>query len=179
MADPFLGQIIAVAFKWVPEGWAACDGSPLSIGEHPDLYNLLGLTYGGDGISTFRLPDLRGRVAVGLGQGPGLPDYPLGQSGSAENVTLTKGQLGAHKHQMIAVATPGTTDTPNSDKMLGANAQTKVNMYATGVTPDVSLSVSALALSDGGYQPHENLQPFIVLNYIINVTGVYPIPPND
>jgi microcystin-dependent protein len=173
MAEPYMGQIIAIGFNFVPDGWALCDGSLLSIGKYEALFQVLGTTYGGDGSSTFALPDLRGRLVVSQ---TGQPDYPVGQAGGSESVALGATQIGAHKHKLMASSPPGTIDTPNSDKGLAQNAQAAVNMYVTGVTPDVGLSPAAIGGS-GGAAPHENRQPYRVLNYIICLNGVFPARP--
>ncbi len=172
MAQPFVGQIIAVGFNFAPNGWFLCDGSTVPISQYDVLYNLIGTTYGGDGVSTFALPDLRGRVAVNQGQGPSLSNYLLGQRSGSENVTLTVGQIGSHSHALMASATTGTSITPGSTMALAPNDQTLVKMYGT-VAPNTSLAGSSITPVGGG-QPHENRQPFQVINYIIAWAGIYP-----
>jgi microcystin-dependent protein len=179
--DAFLGQIIAVGFNFAPQGWALCDGSLLQISQHAALYNLLGTTYGGDGVSSFALPDLRGRLALCQGQGPGLSDYTLGMTGGAENVTLRSSQIGAHNHTLMAYQW-GATDPVPKDKLtadpgatvvLTTNIQAAVNMYNPG-PPNVTLSPAALTTTSGPGIPHENRQPYLAINYIICVDGIYP-----
>jgi microcystin-dependent protein len=172
MAQPYLGQIIAVGFNFVPDGWALCDGSLLSTNHV--LFAVLGTTYGGDGQNTFALPDLRGRLVVSQ---TGKPDYPVGQAGGSEGVSLLPTQIGAHSHALMASSPVGTIDVPNSDKALAQGAQTAVNMYVTGVSPNVALSPAALTSSGGAGAPHENRQPYLVLNYIICLDGAYPLKP--
>jgi microcystin-dependent protein len=182
MIDAYIGQIISVSFKMVPTGWLLCDGSPVSISDHPTLFNLLGTTYGGDGVTTFKLPDLRGRLVVSQGQGPGRSNYVLGQAGGAENVSLILSQIEAHRHAMVAIDLPGRPTTPNpnpyppgpgSTYYLAQNSQPAVNMYNPG-PPNVTLSPSSLDPYRGGSGPHENRQPFQVINYIICTEGIYP-----
>jgi microcystin-dependent protein len=170
--DAYLGQIVAVAFDWVPKGWMACDGSLLQAADHQDLFTLISCTYGGDFPNTFRLPDLRGRVAVCQGEGFGQPSYPLGETGGVEGVVLTSNQLGAHSHALMASASTGTVSSPNQ-MTLAVNPQTAVRMYGTG-TPDVTLAGNAIQFSSNTAKPHENRQPFAVINYIICVSGPYP-----
>jgi microcystin-dependent protein len=171
--DAYLGQIIPVAFNWVPKGWMACDGTELKRGDNEPLFMLLTDTYGGDFQNTFRLPDLRGRVAVCQGEGYGQPNYPLGEIAGAEGVTLAANQLGAHSHPLMASASPGTSNVPNQ-YTLANNPQAAVRMYGTG-TPDVTLAGNAVQFSPNRPKPHENRQPFAVVNYIICVVG--PNPP--
>ena len=113
MSEPFLGQIMLVGFNFAPVGWALCNGQILSITQNTALFSLLGTTYGGNGTTTFALPDLRGRAAVGFGQGPGLSNYDLGQSTGTETVTLTVGQMPAHNHMVAANAANGNVSSPS------------------------------------------------------------------
>jgi microcystin-dependent protein len=170
--DAYLGQIIGVAFNWVPKGWMACDGSILQAADHQELFTLLTNTFGGDFPNTFRLPDLRGRVAICQGEGFGQPNYPLGETGGAEGVVLAPSQIGGHNHALMASATPGTSNLPNQ-YTLAVNSQTAVQMYGTG-TPDVTMAANAIQFSGKTAKPHENRQPFAVINYIICVSGPYP-----
>jgi len=170
--DAYLGQIIGVAFNWVPKGWMACDGSLLQAADYKDLFTLIPCTYGGDFPNTFRLPDLRGRVAVCQGEGFGQPNYPLAEVGGAEGVALTQNQIGAHSHALMASASPGTVSSPNQ-MTLAVNPQAAVMMYGTG-TPDVTLAANAVTYWWNKVTPHENRQPFAVVNYIICVSGPYP-----
>jgi microcystin-dependent protein len=177
MADPFVGQIIAVGFDFVPLGWLPCDGALYPIAEYQPLSLLLGTTYGGDGQTTFAVPDLRGRAAVCQGQGPGLSDYALGQTGGAESVTLMADQIGAHGHVMNASKNAGTTDSPvggGQPRSLANITQVGVNMYGKG-DPDVTLAPDSIPFtSSDPALPHENRQPLQVINYIICWQGVFP-----
>ncbi len=171
MAQPFVGQVIAVGFNFAPTGWALCDGSLLPISQNTALFSLLGTNFGGDGTTTFGLPDLRGRAALSAGQGTGLQPYTLGQNGGAESVSLTSGQVGSHTHALSAAAT-ATTPTPGSTVVLGTpNATTPI--YAASGT-GATLTANAVASSAGGGLPHENRQPSLAMTYIISLFGVFP-----
>lgn len=171
MSDPFVGQVIAVGFNFAPVGWALCDGSLLSISQNPALFSLLGTTFGGDGQNTFALPDLRGRVVLGAGQGPGLQSYVLGQQGGLELVAVTGGQIGSHTHALSAAAT-ATTPTPGTGVVLGTPDAATPMYAATGTS--VSLASGTVAASPGGGGAHENRPPTTTVSYIISLTGVYP-----
>lgn len=154
--DPILGSIILFAGNFVPRGWAACNGQVLPVQANMALYSLLGNTYGGDGRTTFALPDLRGRVPVGAGQqGPGLSNYSLGQAGGAESVTLMPAQIPAHTHTLQGAP---------------ANASAGPSV----VTAPAGGSQTVVTAAFGGGQPHENRQPFLGLQYIIATEGIYP-----
>ena len=171
MAQPFVGQVIAVGFNFAPQGWHVCDGSLLPISQYTALFSLLGTNFGGDGQTTFGLPDLRGRAALGAGQGTGLQPYTLGQNGGVESVSLTSGQVGSHTHALSAAAT-ATTPTPSSSVVLGTPDAT-TPIYATSGTA-AALTANAVASSAGGGLPHENRQPSLTMTYIISLFGVFP-----
>jgi microcystin-dependent protein len=183
MADAFVGQIIAVSFKTVPKGWLACDGALYDTSQHQVLYTLLGLTYGGSGM-TFGVPDLRGRLLVCQGQGPGLSDYSVGESGGAESVTLNLAQIEPHRHALMAINQPGAPTPPppvyppgpGATYLLAQNTQAQVNMYRPG-PPNVALSPASIDMYKGRNLPHENRQPFLAINYLICADGVYPSRP--
>ena len=162
----FLGEIMLVPYNFAPRGWAFCQGQILSIAQNTALFSLLGTTYGGNGQTTFALPDLRGRCALSAGQGPGLSNYDLGEVTGTESVTLTSPQMPAHNHALNAV-----DDDPNSSLVtnhLLANTQN----YATGGANAV-MNATSIGQA-GGSQPHTNLQPLLVLNYCIALQGIYP-----
>lgn len=164
--DPFVGEIRPVGFSFAPVGWAFCDGSILSISEFSVLFALIGTAYGGDGQTTFALPDLRGRVPLGDGQGPGLSPYVQGQRGGAEHVTLTTAQIPAHNHALV-----GTTGHANSYSPAGKlPAFTARNVYTTA-SPDSQMTNLEPA---GSNLPHENRQPLLTVNFIIALYGVFP-----
>jgi microcystin-dependent protein len=169
MSQPFVGQVIAVGFNFAPLGWALCQGQLLPISENETLFTLIGTTFGGDGQTTFGLPDLRGRAALGMGQG--LSSYVLGQPGGGESVTLTGAQIGSHTHGLSAAAA-ATTATPSSSVVLGTPAAA-TPIYATGGA-GATLTAGAVSVAPGGGQPHENRQPSQTVNYIISLFGVFP-----
>ena len=166
MSQPYVGEVRLFAGTFAPDGWLFCDGQLLAIAEFEVLFNLIGTTYGGDGQTTFALPDLRGRVPVHQG---GQPGYVMGQSGGVENVTLTAAQMPAHTHAMLASTTAASTAHGPSE-VLGAS--TAMNFYGTG-TPGMAMDGNALA-PVGGSQPHDNMPPFVALSYIVSLFGIYP-----
>lgn len=182
MATPYMGMITAVAFKAAPINWMLCDGSLLPIAQNTALFALIGTTYGGDGQTTFAIPDLRGRVPIHQGQGPGLPNYTLGDAAGAESVGLVSSNAG-HSHTLMAAAKPPTPPTPEpvltSDpspaRALLEVVDTRVLAYADGPA-DVVFDMGAM-WDAGNSQAHENRQPFQVINFIICVEGIFPSRP--
>lgn len=164
--EPFLGQIIMFAGNFAPRGWAFCDGTLLSIAQNSALFSLLGTTYGGDGRTTFALPDLRGRVPVHPGQGPGLSNYTLGQQGGNETTTLTANNLPAHTHPLQAVSSGQSDDSP------AGNVLAQADIYGPGPT-NVTLAAGSVGPA-GESQPVANLQPYTCITAIIALEGVYP-----
>jgi microcystin-dependent protein len=171
-ATPFLGQVIPVPYNFAPNGWALCNGQLLSISQNTALFSLLGVNFGGDGKSTFGLPNLQGRTAIGAGQGTGLSNYSPGQAGGADSVTLSLNQLAAHSHGALAFGRGGDTNSPSNADWARPATDTP---YGSS-TPPGAMSASTIS-SFGGGQPHENRQPFLVLNYIIALQGVFPARP--
>lgn len=173
----YIGQIMLFAFPRVPDGWAACDGSLQSISQNPTLYQLLGTTYGGDGVNTFGLPDLRGRVPLHQGQGGNLSPRFLGEKAGTETVTLFGNNLPSHNHQLQASpSTAGATATPGPTVEFATAAG--VLPYAsgiTGATPEV-MAGAGVGMS-GSSQPHNNMMPTLIMNYCISLEGIYPPPP--
>lgn len=173
MSDPFVAEIRMFGGNFVPKGWAFCDGQLLPIAQNTALFSLLGTTYGGDGKSTFGLPDLRGRAPMHHGQGQGLTDRVVGESGGAESVTLTPAQIPSHTHN-VALPSVNTTAT-TSDGHNNLPARTAENTYAsTGTAVDMA---SAASGNSGGSQPHNNLQPYLTVSFIIALQGVFPPRP--
>lgn len=170
--EPFMGQIALFPYNFAPRGWAFCHGQLLPISQNTALFSLLGTLYGGDGRTNFGLPDLRGRVPVGAGQGPGLSNYYLGQSFGSESVTLTSGQMPNHTHSIQVSSEPATTNTPVN----GIPAQNRdgISNYATG-SANSQMAAGAIS-SAGGSQPVNNMQPGVTLHYCIALTGIYPSP---
>lgn len=170
-ATPYLGQIIPVGFNFQPRGWAFCDGRLLDIAQNDALYALLGTTYGGDGQTTFGLPDLRGRVPIHMGTGSGLSSYTLGEITGAETVTLTSQQIPQHAHVLNATGNVASYAKPGAT--LAPAQQSGGNLYATASSADTTLVGSTLN-PIGGNQPHENMQPFLCVNFVIALEGVFP-----
>lgn len=173
MSTPFVGEIRLVAFSFAPAGWMSCQGQILPISEFDVLFNLIGTTYGGDGQSTFNLPDLQGRTPVHQGQGSGLSPYTIGEQAGVESVTLTTSQIPSHNHPLRASTNAGSVNNASgagSGGVLGSGQP----IYSQDA-PSVALSARMMP-SAGGSQPHDNLQPFLVLNWIISMFGVFPSP---
>lgn len=169
MSDPFVGEIKIFAGNFAPLGWALCDGQLMSIADFDALYSLIGTTYGGDGVATFGLPDMRGRLPLHAGQGPGLSPYVLGQRAGAEEVTLSTLQLPSHSHVVMAQSGKGDKPTPNG--MALATASTF--LYSPYGSSVANMNTQALGMA-GGSQPHDNMMPFQCLNFIIALEGIYP-----
>lgn len=172
MSDQWLGEIRAVGFAFPPKGWARCDGSLMPISQNTALFSLLGTTYGGNGTSTFALPDLRGRVAVGSGQGTGLSDYVLGEEDGEEAHTLVGGEIPAHTHLVNAAPTAATTANPTQ----GFYAVPIVNSHDAimySASQDLQLAPDAVSTT-GGHTAHENRQPYTSVLYIIALSGIFP-----
>jgi microcystin-dependent protein len=171
--DMYLGEVRMFAGNYAPENWQLCNGQLLSISEYQALYALIGTTYGGDGVQTFGLPDLQGRVPIHLGQGPGTSNYALGQKGGQEAVALGVEQLPAHTHALNAFSGVGTTDVPTNNYF--AQTGTGYVVYSDQ-TPTSTMANVAAGPSAGGNQVHENMMPFMAISYIIAVVGLYPQP---
>ncbi len=170
--DVFLGFIAAFGFNFPPQGWALCNGQLLQISTNTALFALLGTTFGGDGRTTFGLPDLRGRAAIGMGQGVGLADYPIGQVSGTENVTLNSTQIPAHAHQMIGSSEAQSAGGAGNSSLGSAGRGTGTNIYAPGATNQVPMA--SMTTPVGGSQPHSNMQPYLVINYCIALVGIFP-----
>ena len=167
MSSPFIGEIRMFGGNFAPVGWAFCNGALIPISENDALFNLIGTTYGGDGQNTFALPDLQSRVPIHVG-----PGFALGQSGGVESVTLTTSQIPAHSHvpQCFSNAQGGSLNTPQNG--LWASSTTG-SLYVSGTAPTNAMSADACG-SAGGSQPHDNMLPFLVVNFIISLFGVFP-----
>ncbi|KFE68251.1 phage tail protein [Hyalangium minutum] len=173
MSEPFLGEIRMFSGNFAPSGWALCDGQLLSIAQNSALFSILGTTFGGNGQTTFALPDLRGRVPMGWGQGPGLSPRTIGEQSGSETVTLIATQMPAHTHAMMANSGQGTQFTPEGAVSAAAveSTQQPLNLYST--TPNTTMSPQAIGIA-GGSQPHQNMQPFLCISFIIALQGIYP-----
>jgi microcystin-dependent protein len=157
--------------NFAPAGWMFCDGALLPISENETLFQLIGTTYGGDGESTFALPDLQGRVPIHMGQGTAGTNYIIGETGGVETVTLTAQQIPVHNHAWLASTGGGTANTPQNN-VHAAPAVTK--LYRT-TTPSDALPANLVGPA-GGSQPHDNLMPYNTINYIISLFGIFPSP---
>lgn len=166
MSEPFIGQIVMFAGNFNPRGWAFCNGQILSIAQNTALFSILGTTYGGNGQTTFALPDLRSRVPLHPGQGPGLSSYSLGQVGGTETVTLITSQIPAHNHGLIA------SDTTPSDTLPNGKILAEASIYSAGAA-NAPMNPASIGLTGGG-QPHPNIQPYLCINFIIALQGIFP-----
>ena len=175
MSQPFVGEIRMFAFgnRGAPNGWQICDGSLLSIAEYEVLFTLIGTIYGGDGQSTFAVPDLRGRLPIHQGQGPGLSNYVIGQVSGTETVTLVSTQMPAHTHSMIATTAASTALTPGTGLLPGTVSGDI--FYATDLTGATAAPMAAQSTTiAGGSQPHDNTMPTLTVQYCIAWAGIYP-----
>jgi microcystin-dependent protein len=174
--EPFLGQITLFPFFFAPRGWAFCEGQVLPISQYTALFSLLGTYYGGNGVSNFALPDLRGRVPIGQGQGPGLSNYAIGSVQGVETVTLLASQAPPHSHPFPAFAVQATTNAPSgalpAEGHSSGRGAAAVNTYAPPQTA-VPLGSGQVGPAGNG-QPHNNLQPYLTLNWCIALQGIYP-----
>ncbi len=176
MSDFFLGEIRLFPFNWAPRGWALCNGAVMQAKQNAALFSLLGKNYGGDGVTTFQLPDFRGRTGYGqnINQKPGVPNYAVGNTAGAETVAITTQTMPAHTHPEYANTTVSATPVNvNKGGAIYAQVQLGTNIYAPPSATLQSLNPATLS-SIGGGQGHNNMQPFAVLNYCIATTGIYP-----
>jgi microcystin-dependent protein len=166
MANPFLGEIRMFAGSFAPAGWALCNGQPMSISENDALFTLIGTTYGGDGQETFNLPNLQSRVPMHIGNG-----VVLGEAGGVESVTLTVNQSPAHSHPLLGSTALGSNTNPQN-AVLAQDNIAGADLYIED-TPTANMAATAI-VPVGGSQPHENMQPYLVINFIISLFGVFP-----
>ncbi len=166
MAQPYVGEIRMFGGNFAPAGWMFCAGQPLSISENETLYNLIGTTYGGDGQSTFSLPDLRGRLPIHQGGG-----FSLAQNGGTEDVTLSLAQLPAHTHAVMASSNPGDSTQPQNN-VPATNSSVQIYRAQPPVVPMNAQAVGPA----GGSQSHSNIQPYLCVNFIISLFGIFPSP---
>jgi microcystin-dependent protein len=168
MSDPFVGEIRIFAGNFAPAGWAFCDGSLQPISENETLFNLIGTTYGGDGQSTFALPDLRGRLPIHAGTNQGTT-YVIGEQSGTEEVTLTTQQIPIHTHTLLG--STGNASQPGASGNVLASS-TVLKPYGSE-TPDAAMAATSISLV-GGSQPHTNFQPYLCVSFIISLFGIYP-----
>ena len=176
MSDPYIGEIRLFAGNFAPANWAFCAGQTMSIADNETLFNLIGTTYGGDGQTTYNLPDLRGRLALHVGTGNGLSTRVIGESGGTSTVTLTTNNLPIHTHTLLATSAAATTLTPSASVTFAA---TPTDFLAyTNPQPGDTLAEADFALNSianaGSGQPHDNMMPYLGLNYIISLFGIFP-----
>lgn len=177
MADPFVGEIRCFGFNFAPKGWAFCNGALQPISQNTALFSLLGTTYGGDGRSTYALPDLQGRVPIHSGQGPGLTDYLRGESGGVETVSLLVSEMPAHNHPFSGTSASANDKRPKTGSALAQTTKAGPispgdNYYAVPGTL-ASLNPSTV-LPTGSGLPHNNMQPYLTLNFCIALQGIFP-----
>ena len=169
MPEPYIGEIRMFAGSFAPNGWLFCQGQTLAISENDALFTLIGTTYGGDGQETFNLPNLASRVPIHQGTGPNGTTYQIGEAAGTESVTLTTQQIPVHTHALLGSTSPASFQTPASNVV---GKSTQVDLFINAVPTD---AMNAQAITPvGGSQPHENCQPFLVINFIISLFGVFP-----
>ena len=174
MADPFVAEIRIFPFNFAPKGWAFCDGQLMPISQNTALFSLLGTTYGGDGKSTFALPDMQGNVPMQPGQGQGLSLRDLGEMSGVETITLLVAEIPLHTHQLKAATDPADNNIPTPARVL-ANSQKEFGYQSTTNANLVNMAFQGLAPAGGGL-PHNNMQPYLTLNFCIALTGIFPSP---
>lgn len=183
MTEPYLGQIELYGFNFAPRGWALCAGQLIPIQQYSALFSILGTNYGGNGTTNFGLPNLQGRGAVGAGQGPGLSQYDQGQTGGSTSVTLTISELASHNHAFNTTSVQGTTSTAAGNQLgltqVGDSGKGGGKGWTAQIySPNASQATTGLAPQsisfNGGGQPHNNMQPYLALNYCIAMSGVFP-----
>jgi microcystin-dependent protein len=170
MAQPFIGEIRCCGFNFAPVGWAMCNGQLLAISQNEALFQLIGTTYGGNGVNTFALPDLRGRVPIHQGSFAGTT-YVLGQVAGVESVTLTTQELPAHSHPITATSNAATLKRPVTNTFYAASSSGN-NFYESGTT--LTALASNTVANAGGNQPHSNIQPYLTLNWCMALEGIFP-----
>ena len=171
MSEPFLGEVRVFGFNYAPRGWAFCRGQIMSISQNTALFSLLGTFYGGDGRSNFALPNLQGNIPVSSGQGAGLASYSLGQAAGSVSVTLLTSNLPSHFHTLPAGG-PANMTTPSSSTMIGGGGRGSLPIYSTNAD-GTNFNQGMVAVA-GGNQPHNNMMPYVAMNFCICLQGIYP-----
>ncbi len=172
MAQPYVGEIRMFAGNFAPLGWMFCEGQTLPISENETLFQLIGTTYGGDGQSTFNLPDLRGRVPIHMGTLSGGPSFPLAEAAGTEEVTLTTAQMPLHTHPFLGTTSPGADQLPTNNVIAGSPNVRMFRQGNIGGGPMSNLGIAPV----GGSQPHTNFQPYLCVDFIISLFGIFPSP---
>ena len=170
MSEPFIGEIRMFAGNFAPRSWAYCDGQLLAVSQNDALFSLLGTIYGGDGRTTFGLPDMRGRIPIHAGSGPGLSPRQIGAKSGVEKVTLNLNQLPNHNHNAAALDKPGDSGNPQNRKWAATSGTPD---FYSADAPDINMDSNAIS-SVGGNQQHDNLMPFLCVHFIIALSGIYP-----
>jgi len=168
MSQPYVGEIRMFGGNFAPAGWMFCEGQLLPISEYDTLFNLIGTTYGGDGQSTFALPDLRGRLPIHMGQGGGLSSRTIGENGGVETVTLTTNQIPSHSHVALGQSATGNQSSPSGNVW----AASSLNQFSSSAA-NVTMSPASVG-NNGGSQPHDNFMPYLCVSFIISLFGVFP-----
>ena len=171
--DAFVAEIRILPYNFAPRGWAWCDGQLMPLAQNTALFSLLGTTYGGDGVSTFALPDLRARVPMHPGQGPGLSPHDLGEQGGSDTVALSESEVAAHTHALAASISDGDLTIPAPQRVLAKSVGQNLYASAAGLTPMAPGALSSI----GGGAPHNNLQPYLTVNFCICLEGEFPTRP--
>jgi microcystin-dependent protein len=172
MSQPYVGEVRAVGFNFAPAGWAFCQGQLLPISDYETLFNLIGTIYGGDGQSTFGLPNLQGRIPIHQGTSSLGTTYVIGQLGGVESVTIASATYPQHTHTLFASSAAGAVSNPANN---AAGSGSKIYAAPADI-PTIAMNAAMVGLSGGGGQPHDNLQPYLALNWIISLFGIYPTP---
>lgn len=174
MADPFVGELRLVGFNFAPVNWATADGQLMPISRNSALFSLLGVNFGGDGKSTFGLPNLQGSIPIGAGAAPGLSTYAVGEVGGVMSVTLIQSEMPRHNHTMRAdTVTEAEVTTPVGNAFAKSKSG---NLYSTSTTPAVQMN-PGIVTNSGNNLPHNNMMPYLTLNWIISLAGVFPQRP--
>lgn len=173
MAQPYIGEIRMFGGNFAPLGWMFCSGQLVSIAEYETLFQLIGTTYGGDGQETFALPDLQGRIPIHQGTGQGLSSHVLGETGGVETVTLTTNQIPAHSHPFLATDNPASSTSPIGN-VPSKNAS--LDYYTDDLSGGTTTISPTMLQASGGSQPHNNFQPYLCVNFIISMFGIFPSP---
>ncbi len=177
MTQPYVGEIRMFGGNFAPSYWAFCNGQSLPISQYQTLYALIGTTYGGNGTTTFNLPNLQGQLGVGMGQGPGLSPYTIGQRGGVEAVTLTTANMGTHNHPLVATTTGSTLGSPTAN-LTGKTPSSPANQHMYTLPGSPSPTMGTLNAQScgigGGSLPHPNMMPSLCLSFIISLYGIFP-----